>query len=255
MKMWKQTLLRSIGVSLAISALALSNFAFEVYAQTPPTHVSPNYGVDEVFFGSGGVNDANSANYNARASLGDLGVGNSASAAFQAYGGFTTTTDPFIELYVPNTNIDLGYIEPTQATTTSATFRVRAWLADGYAVQNGSDGPTNTSGGHQLANLTTQNTSSIGTEQFGINLVANTSPNNVGSNPAQLPDASFSNGQVNSNYATTNQYRYNKSDVIAFSNESTSITEYTISYLYNISEATPAGVYVLRHSIVATGTY
>lgn len=254
MNTWKQTITRLLAISIGLAIFGLPNLVLNVSAA--PTHTSPNYGVDEVFFGSGGVNDANSANYNARASLGDLGVGNSASANFQAYGGFTTTTDPYIELFVPATSIDLGYLDISQATTTSATFRVRAWLADGYVVQNGSDGPINTEpGAYAMNTLATQTAPAPGTEQFGINLVANTSPATVGANPAQLPDATFSDGQVNTNYATANQYRYNKGDIIAFSDKSTSITEYTVTYMYNISEATPAGEYVLRHSIVATGTY
>lgn len=252
--MWKQTTLRLLGIAFVLSLFVAPSVALTVYAA--PTHTSPSYGVDEVFFGSGGVNDANSASYNARASLGDLGVGNSASANFQAYGGFTTTDEPFIELFVPVTNIDLGYLDVNNATTTSATFRVRTWLADSYVIQNGSNPPTNTAPvGNVLSNLAAQTASSPGNEQFGINLVANTLPNAVGAVPLQLPDGTFSNGQAHANYATANQYRYNKSDIIAYSDTSTSITEYTISYMYNISEGTPAGEYVFAHSVVATSTY
>lgn len=252
--MWKQTIIRYAGIIITLGVLASPFVAFDVYAA--PTYVSPNYGVDEVFFGAGGVNDANSANYNARASLGDLGVGNSSSSNYQAYAGFTTTNDPFIEVYVPATNIDLGYLETTTATTTSTTFRVRNWLSNGYVVYTASNPPTNTGDGiTTLSNLATQTASSPGTEQFGINLVANTSPVSFGANPLQLPDGTFSTGQVNANYATANQFRYNKGDVIAYSTQSTSITEYTISYLYNISESTPSGEYVLEHDLVVTATY
>lgn len=251
MKMWKQTLVRSFGVSLALGVLLMPTIALDVYAA--PTHTSPSYGVDEVFFGSGGVNDANSANYNARASLGDLGVGNSASANFQAYGGFTTTDEPFIEFVVNTTAVDLGVQDTASASTGTATFTIRTWLADGYVVHTASDPPTNDT--YTMINLAVPTASSPGTEQFGINLKANTDPAVVGADPVQLPDASFSYGQAATGYDTTNLYKYVKGDPIAISNQSTSITQYTITYLMNISAITRGGAYVMDHNLVATSTY
>ena len=67
--------LRLSGILIMLAVFVVPNIVLTVKAQ--PTYSSPSYGVDQVFFGSGGVNDANSANYNARASLGDTGVGNS----------------------------------------------------------------------------------------------------------------------------------------------------------------------------------
>jgi hypothetical protein len=62
-----------------------------------PEYTSPNYGIDEVFMGAGGLNDATSTNYQARASLGDIAVGNGLSSLYQLWAGFTTTYDPYIE--------------------------------------------------------------------------------------------------------------------------------------------------------------
>ena len=241
---------------VAFISIAATLLLYSIPTIAAPTYVSPSYGVDEVFFGAGGLNDANSASYNARASLGDLGVGNSASTAYQAYGGFTTTTDPFIALTVNPTTTDLGYLSTTATATATGTFEVRAYLAEGYSVVNASDPPIyQSTTSHTLANLATQTAPATGTEQFGINLVANTVPTTVGANPVQLPDNSFSYGQVNANYATANQYRYNKGDTVAYSTKSSGITQYTVTYMYNISEATPAGEYVFRHALVATAPY
>ena len=122
-------------------------------------------------------------------------------------------------------------------------------------VRTEANPPKNTGGAYTLAPLTGGGTSSPGTEQFGINLVANTSPATFGANPVQVPDNTFSFGVVATGYDTPNNYRYNKGDIIAKSLKSTSVTIYTISYLYNISSTTPAGEYQFNHDLVATATY
>jgi hypothetical protein len=208
--------------------------------------------------GAGGVNDASSASYRARASLGDTAVGNSSSTNFQANSGFVTTPDPYIELIASSGAIDLGYLSTSTTTTATATFSVRTYLASGYNVGIASDPPkvTGTPGTHTLATNNTQTAPySPGTEQFGMNLVANTVPATVGADPVQVPDATYSYGQVDAAYATANQYKFVKNDRIAFSNKSSGLTNYTISYIFNISDVTPAGEYIFDQIIVATSTY
>lgn len=253
MKKWKQTVSAGIfvvpGFVLAICILAVS---FEAYA-APPTHTSTSYGVDEVFFGSGGVNDATSSQYSARASLGDFGVGNTASTLYQAYAGFTTTEEPFIEFVVNAQNVDLGIQSTSSASTGTATFTIRAWLADGYIVSNASPPPQYSS--YTLTNMATTAPSSPGTEQFGINLRDNSAPADVGADPVQIPDNTFSFGQVATGYDVPNQYRYVNGETIAYSDKSTSVTEYTITYMMNVEGKTPAGTYTMNHVLVATATY
>jgi hypothetical protein len=70
-----------------------------------------------------------------------------------------------------------------------------------------------------------------------------------------VPDNNFSFGQVAATYGVANQYKYVKGDVIAQSAQSTSVTTYTVSYVFNISNVTPSGQYTFRHVLVATGTY
>lgn len=256
----KQTIWR-LFVVMFLMVPFLSPMIILQLASAAPTYSSTNYGVDEVFMGAGGLNDASSASYRARASLGDTGVGNSGSANYQAYGGFTTTPDPYLEFVVTNPNTDLGYITPSATATTTATFSVRTYLASGYNVVNASDPPVTGAGAtlHYLNNLTTPTASATGTEQFGINLVANTAPASLGGgvskNPQQVPDASYSFGTAAAGYNTANQYKYVKGDTVAQSTKSSGTTVYTISYIYNISAVTPAGEYVLLHSLVATSTY
>lgn len=220
---------------------------------------STNYRVDQTFFGSGGVLDANSANYSSRQTLGELGVGLSESASFRAYAGFNTTDEPYIEFYVDEDTIDIGTLELGEEKTTNGSFYVRAWQSSGYVVQTVADPPTNTETGYQLSPLTAGGTNSPGTEQFGINLVLNDEFCGVGcdlgANPQQVPDATYSFGQASVGYDTDGTFRYNVGENIAESAESTSITVYTLSYLYNVSATTPSGKYEFYHNMVATATY
>lgn len=214
---------------------------------------STHYQVNEVFFGSGGALNNCSSNYCAKESLGETAVGNTSSANYQAQGGFNTDRYPYIEINVNNTSIDLGVLRPNSTKTATASFSVKAYLAHGYEVINASDPPTNDA--YTMQTPSTPTASAVGTEQFGINLVANTSPATFGANPVYVPDATFSFGQVASNYNTTNVYMYAKGDEIAYSNASSSYTTFTISYIFNISNVTPGGIYTMNHVLVATGTY
>lgn len=253
---YKQTLKRFSALAVMIGAI-LSPGAFTSLVLAAPTYSSPTYGVDEVFMGSGGVNDAASTNYRGRASLGDLGIGNSASTNYQAYGGFTTTPDPYIEMAVTTTNVDLGYLSTGSTTFTTNTFTVRTYLASGYVVVNAADPPKNTGPlGNFLNALSSPTAPAIGSEQFGINLMLNDAPAVSGSaDPQQIPSGAYSNGAAQAGYNTKNVYKYVKGDTIAGSSSSSGTTQYTISYMYNISSNTPSGQYDFNHIIVATSTY
>jgi len=252
---YKQTAKRLLSTLFMVGVLSMP-FAIMGLAEATPTYTSNSYGVDEVFMGSGGANDMSSSSYQGRASLGDTGVGNSASSSYQSYAGFTTTSDPYIELIVNSINTDLGYLSTTNASTTTATFTVRTYLASGYTVVNGSDPPLNTQPPTRYLNALASPTAySAGTEQFGINLVANTAPTTFGANPQQIPGATYSYGAAATGYDTANVFKYVKGDIIASSASSSGSTQYTVSYMYSISEATPAGQYNFNHIVIATSTY
>jgi hypothetical protein len=243
--------LKQTRLTIYLSVLLLS-VPTGVFAQSSS---SSNYRVDQTIFGTGGDLDATSPNYRSRITIGELTIGNTASPNYQAYAGFNTTDEPYLEMVVTAANIDLGYLDTAAARTANATFYVRAWQAGSYSVRTVSNPPTNTSGGYQLTPLASPTASAAGTEQFGINLVANTSPTTFGANPQQVPDNTFSFGAAAVGYNTANQYKYVKNDIVAQSTKSTSVTIYTLSYIFNINNATPAGQYTFSHNLVATGTY
>jgi hypothetical protein len=242
---WKQTVKRIALCLLVLLALPVAASA----AQSS----SSNFQVNEVFFGSGGELHACSTNYCSKQSAGETAVGNTASPNYQAQAGFNTNRKPYIEFTVSNTNVDLGTLTATSTKTATATFTVKAYLAHGYNVVNASDPPTNNA--YTMQALTIPTASSVGTEQFGINLVANTSPTSFGADPQYIPNNTFSFGQVTADYSSPDLYKYVKGDSVAQSTSSSSDTTYTVSYIFNISNVTPGGSYVVNHVLVATGTY
>ncbi len=221
---------------------------------------SSHYQVNEVYFGAGGdLNDC-SSHYCAKESAGELNVGNTKSTNYQAQGGFDTDRAPYIAFTVSSSSVDLGVLTMGAAATTTATFSVKSYLASGYIVQIASNPPvSNGASPHTLTGLTSSTASSPGTEQFGMNLVANTTgcgaPANFGAAAVQVPDSTFSFGAAATGYNTCGLFKYVKGDTIASSAKSSGETDYTASYIYNISNVTPDGQYSYNGVFVATATY
>jgi hypothetical protein len=229
------------------------------------------YGVSETFFGTGGIDTCptiGTNSYCAKQSAGELTVGLTKGTLYQAQAGFNTDRTPWIEISVPTTTVDVGVLSTSHANVGTAQFYVKSYLSHGYVVQTWGGPPKY--GSHSLATSSTPVASSSGTEQFGINLTANTvvgamngttPSDNFGADPVQDPDSSFGFGEVSSNvgsnevYDTADNFKYTDGDIIALSTKSSGYTHYTISYLFNITPVTPAGTYVMNQSLVATATF
>lgn len=218
---------------------------------------STNYQVNETYFGNGGELNACSSSYCSKQAAGELGVGNPSSTNYQARAGFNTDRAPYLEFIVTNTNTNLGVLTPGVTATTTGTFSVKTYLASSYAVTTMSDPPQN--GSYNLTALSSPTASNSSQEQFGINVVANTlgcgAPANFGANPVQVPDSTFSFGAAASGYNTCGLFKYHKGDIIAQSSKSSGETDYTISYIFNVTSVTPGGTYTFRHILVATSTF
>jgi hypothetical protein len=230
-------------------------FSGVAYAQ----YSSSNYKANEVIFGSGGDLNQSSANYEASVAAGILGVGLYSSANYQAYSGFLTPGDPFLELGIDTSSVDLGTLSPSSTNSGQASFHVRAYIDSGYTVEAVNQPPTYTSGtrSHTLAAKSTLGAPSVGIEEFGINLVHNTSPA-VGSNPAPQPNGTFATGVAAPGYNTPDQFQYHPGDIVAKTPSGSSgwgLTQYTISYIADSSILTPAGVYQMDQDLVVVATY
>lgn len=247
---------------LAILLLPLLH-AGVLYAQSSST----NYQVEEAFFGTGGEVDLNSPNYQAQGSAGSLGVGAQSGNNYDAEAGFLTPEEPFLEMVVTNTTVDLGTLShdttsfgAAQSGDCNCSFYVRTYLSSEYSVVTMSNPPTNENG-NSLSEKTVLGAPSTdeNVEEFGINLVDNSSPD-IGANPNNDPDSTFADGRAESGYDTPDQFKYGIGDIIARSpatvgNQAVGKTNYTISYIAKANKITSAGLYTMNHDIVVIATY
>lgn len=215
---------------------------------------SPNYEINEVFIGGGGELDACGTAFCADQVIGGTAVGDTESANFRAQGGFGTPSEPTLEVGVTNTTINFGILTNATTAAASANFSVKNYLSNGYVVKVYGLPPTNSTSGVPLNALAVPTASTIGLEQFGINLVSNTTPG-IGANPSQAPDSTFSFGEAAPGYDTPDQYKFVSGDTVALSNESTGQTDYTMSVIANVSTLSAGGEYSTILVIQAIPTF
>ena len=217
---------------------------------------STNYAVGNVFFGSGGSLDTTcSTSFCAKQAVGETGIGLTNSPSYQAYAGFNVNREPSLQFIVNTTNVNLGVLSTTSTATATESFSIESYLAGGYTVETIGNPPQY--GSHTLTALTSPSSPTAGTEQFGINLVTNTSPSSIGANPNTIPNSSYSDCTsanhycIGSGYYTSNSYQYINNSSLVSSATSTGQVDFTISYIANISSVTPAGLYTMNQVLVA----
>ena len=245
-----------------LALIALISFGFSGSISAACTSgeqaCSSSYAVGQTFFGSGGSLDSTcSTSYCAKQALGETGIGLTSSPGYQAQAGFNVDRSPSLEFVVNAANINLGVLSTTSTATATATFSVEAYLASGYSVITASPPPRD--GSHMMHALSSPTASVAGTEQFGMNLVSNTTacgaPANFGANPVQIPSSAYSYGTAASGYNSCGLFEYVQGSTIASSAKSSGETNYTISYIENISNVTPGGVFTMNDQLVAVPTY
>jgi hypothetical protein len=239
---------RWVGLYVLFSCVVLSYIASPVLAD--PLR-SSNYQFQETSLGGTGLYNSQSANYQtAGTSGGILGVGNSASTGFQVNAGNITTNDPSLAFGITNANANFTNFSAAVAATATSTFEVIDYTSYGYIVQVIGTPPAR--GSHTISAMSSTTTSQVGQEQFGINLVANTSPISFGANPNH---GQFGFGSATANYGTPNNFRFVSGETIASAPKSSGQTAYTISYLVNVGSLTPGGDYTSNQILICTGTY
>jgi hypothetical protein len=211
---------------------------------------STNFKFNETSLGGIGTANTASAGYKALTTGGIFGFGNTASGTMQVNTGSKTTDEPALAFAVATSGINFGTFSPTTTSTSTSTFAVSDYTSYGYVVQILGGPPTN--GAHTIAAMATTGTSTAGVEQFGINLVANTSPSSFGLNPDH---GQFGFGAATANYGTANNYRYVSGETIVSGPKSGGVTTYTISYIVNVDSLTTGGVYTGSQAILCTATF
>ncbi len=243
------------GRTLRLLAIALL-VAFIPFALSPvvsaETSSSPNFTVTETEFGSGSSAETCKGQYCTRGSIGSMVAGTSGAASF----GPITPDVPTLEVIVETPSQGyLGVLSTEQPAIKTMTVKVRSYQSNGYQLQIAGNAPSYS--GHTLATLSSPTASAPGTEQFGINAAANNLPNvgSFGAAAVQVPSSEFSYGQVESNYATPNQFMYQPGGTVARSLVASGQTDYTISMIINVANNTPAGLYTTDFSAVVVPMY
>lgn len=237
------------GVVLALAiAVCGAGSAFAV------TSSSPNYQMTEGEFNAGSMLNSCSGQYCAQASIGDMAVGgkSTSGSSSASFGSIPSSSDPLLEVIIDAGQSDLGVLSSETTATKTMVVRVRNYMSDGYTLQIVGTPPKY--GDHTLHTPDTPTAATPGTEQFGINAVANTAPS-VGANPLQVPSDQTSFGVVTSDYRAPNLFKYASEDIVAHSESESGRTDYTISMIVNIANSTPSGHYAGDFSAIVTPVY
>lgn len=235
---------------LSIATALVSVIASGLGAVYAVDSSSSNYQITESQFSAGSNIQSCSTQYCARITVGDpADVTTTTSASFTETKDYTT---PVIEVIIEPGASNLGTVTSEATATKLTTIKVSTYLSGGYILQIIGDPPH--FAGHTLNALATPTSPTPGTEQFGINLVANTSPN-VGEDPVQVPDDGTIFGAPNDDYKTANLFKYVSGDVVAHSLTDSGRTDYTMTTIINIASSTPAGHYSADFAAIVMPAY
>jgi hypothetical protein len=228
---------------------------FAIFSIIPITLVhaimsSDNYNIDADSINMGG-SQSNSANYKMEDTVGEMGTGESASGSYIMKAGYQAMSGypPYLSFSITDNTVSLGTLSVSSASTDIAAFTVSTNASNGYSVTITGNTLTHANETDDINAIAPSAASySIGTEQFGINLMDNSSPD-VGAN------ASGGSGQASSGYNTENLFKFVSGDTIASSSGFTYTTTFTISCLGSISTETGAGDYSTNLTLIATGSF
>lgn len=224
---------------LAIISLMIVGYGSAAVYAVDSDPKSTNYKVIQGEFGNSSKQQTCSGSFCSKTGVGSAG-------------GSANDSEPLLEVAVEPGPSDLGTLTAEHTATTLMSVSVRTHLSDGYTVQVVGDSPTY--GGHKLKTLDTPTGSLAGAEQFGLNVVQNTSPA-IGANPTDVTSGLTNLASVTADYKIPDAFMYRSGDVVARNDSASGQMKYTISMIVNIANSTPAGQYFGDFGIVVTPRY
>lgn len=147
-------------------------------------------------------------------------------------------------------NVDLGDLYPDITSSTTSQMAVSTNASGGFVIT--ANGPTIEAGTHVIPAMAVPTVSATGNNQFGINLVANTTPQ-IGTDIVQNPTTP--NAVVMPNYNIPNQYMYSDGSRVAEGSGTNLGTIYTVSYLINDAPSLTPGVYTTTITYICSGRF
>lgn len=160
----------------------------------------------------------------------------------------SSTVNQSLTFSLGSNSLALGTLSSTVAASSSHTLTVATNAASGMATTVA--GATLTSGANTIDACAAGCSSTTGSEQFGINLKDNTTPNIGAEATGTAPIGLAATG-----YATADSFKFATGATIASSASGINSTVFTVSYIANITGATEAGSYTTTFTYTATATY
>lgn len=143
---------------------------------------------------------------------------------------------------------DMGQLDAGRTLTAQSQMAVGTNASGGFAIM--AHGTPMSAGTNIIQALEQPTTSRPGTNQFGINLVANTAPT-VGVDP----EGEWANAVASPEYAEPDRYKFVSGDVVAYSPNVSLMKKFTVSYIVNSSANLRPGVYTTTVNYIATGRF
>jgi hypothetical protein len=143
---------------------------------------------------------------------------------------------------------NMGTLEPTTTLVAESQMAVGTNASGGFAITANGSPPS--AGTTAITPLQTPTVNTPGTNQFGINLVANNEPA-IGDDP----EGEWANALPSPEYSLPNRYKYVPGDVIAFSPNVSLMKKFTVSYILNAQPSLKAGVYTTTITFIASGRF
>lgn len=148
-----------------------------------------------------------------------------------------TTTEPFSDIGILGPTVT-GAAQSQMVIATNAENGYSMWVAGGTMTSGNNVIPAMAGGG-----------SVKGSSQFGINLRANTDPiigqDVVGPGVATITPS----------YNQQNQFRYQSGDTLATTTAPDDYRKYTVSYVVNVADSQPGGVYATTLTYIALANF
>lgn len=203
---------------------------------------------------SGGSESGSSASYGVQDTIGEgIAVSStSTSASFGTRAGFREMVrDRVLTFSLGSSALSLGELSTTAVRAGSHTMTVLTNADNGFTVTVSGSTLQRGSGADSITAIgATAASSVIGSRQFGLNLVANTTPS-IGAAASGTSPTGAAAGQ----YAVANQFAFQSGDTVANASGPINSTVFTVSYIANISSAVTAGSYSTTLTYTATANY
>lgn len=160
----------------------------------------------------------------------------------------TASVDETLTFTLASATVALGTLSIGATGTGTSSMTVATNAKSGYSVNY--SGSTLTSGSNTITAMAAATDSTQDSKQFGINLMANTTPA-IGSGVTGTGSGAPATG-----YDTQNKFKFNVAgDLIASASLPTNSNVFTTSYIANIDGSTAAGAYSTVITYTATANY